>query len=1106
MSSSAKVSISGMTCAACSGSVTDSLTSTPGVELASVSLLTNEAQVTFDDRITTAAKLIDTIEDCGFDATLLSTTTPSLNSETTTTLSIQGMTCGACTASVGEALENAPGVKRADVSLLTNSCKVVHSGILAAELVAIVEDCGFDAQIELSSGNTSTTLRVTGMTCGACSASVTEALEKIPGVQKASVSLMTESAVVQHSTEVSPGSLRDVIEDCGFSTEIDTTPDAVAEEEVHLQIHGLNEDSDLQTLQYNVEAALSEISVNSFMFIFKGEIDADQLGENADFDPEHLIDELRVTINPALTGVRVLVDKLNSLDMSVEYAILNSVDQSLTAQLKVLSRAKDIGFWRLTCWSALLFTVPLTILAFTEHLKFWRKLMLIHGLYLVSVLELAITSHILFNLGGVFFRKFGVFIKHRGKNANMDVLVCILTLLSYTFSVYSMVLSVWSGQTEKPPKLMFEVVGMLIVFVSFGKWIESKAKGATSTALSKLLSLSPTKCQILEDPEAFERQIEKNALADQPLRIIPIDLIQVGDIAVVVAGGKVPADGVVVYGESEIDESILTGEAVPVHKKVGSKVIGGSINGAHLIYIRVESAGKNSTLHQIIDIVKSSQVNKAPVQRMADYVAARFVAAVIILLTLTFVFWFVCLRLIADKLPKAFTLNENGRSYVCLQLAISVVVVACPCALGLAAPTAVMVGTGVGAQHGVLIKGGEVLEKASGLNVILFDKTGTLTTGAMAVAKSAIEGSMNHKTWWTLVGSVEINSEHPTGFAVVRKARESLSLFENDAFPTTTANFSVLPGMGVRANVTFEGKEYDIAVGNKKMVVKDFPDAREALANVLSGDLVALTKTVAHVIIDNCYYGYLELTDQVRPRTGEILEYLQKEENLIVGLVTGDNAEVAGRVAQQVGIPSGNVFSDVSPIEKDRVIKDIRQRFGGPNNVSIAFVGDGINDAPALVQADVGIAISSGTDVAIDSAEIVLMGSRDLFGVITALAVSRVTFSKIKWNFVCASVYNIVMLPFAMGCFLSFNLMLSPPTAALAMACSSVSVVVNSLLLKYWSPPVLGSSKLREDAVGGDFLLKTSTLDEFLNLKRSKLSRFSRPARNGNYELLEQTV
>lgn len=1134
----ATLSVLGMTCSACTASVTQALELVPSVHHASVSLLTNEAKATYTAPLD-PQQLVAAIEACGFDATLMATSGElAVASEmVSTTLLVTGMTCGACSSSITEALESIDGVSSCSVSLLTNEARILHaSRVPALALKAAVEDCGFDAEIRSSYASSDdlhmSYFLVSGMTCGACSASIILKLEGMPDVIKADVSQITNEAIVTHTNSIDVFDIKQAIEECGFDASIlparANSPTATSSEDVTLQIYGLTENTDFSVYQYNVEAVLNSLpGVVSFQFKFHSQREDEYFSaaQSEDSQIESLLDILQVRLSTDVTGVRALVDTLNSIDALHNYTIFNSIDQSLSSQLKILSKANDIRYWRKTFFTSLAFGIPTIALNATQGLEFWMKLVIIDGLFVVTILQLALASFVLFVLGAPFFKKFKFFLLNKGHGANMDVLVSISCSITYCFSLISISLTVWSG-TNKPPKVLFDTIVMLVCFVSFGKWIENKAKGATSFALSRLLSLTPTTCRIVLVDDSFK--IHKTELISQfPTRELSIDLIQNDDIVVVIPGGKMPVDGVIIYGETEIDESVVTGESLPVHKKPGSRVIGGSINGPSVVYVKVTGAGKNSQLHQIINIVKDSQVNKAPVQRFADYIAARFVYVILGLAALTLTFWIICAKFYADILPTAFHKEVNGKYFVCFKLAISVIVVACPCALGLAAPTAVMVGTGVGASHGALIKGGDILEKANDINVILFDKTGTLTSGEMEVTNvRRIDSnlSLSQKTWWNLVGSLEHKSEHPTAKAIVKFAKLKLEMFfEEDAFESTVSNLKVSPGMGLSADINYKDGTYNVAVGNLKLVVKYYPKARELLMKVMENDLKDSISTVCHVVIDGQYCGYMDLTDSVKPCAREVVQYLQHEGNYQVGIITGDSMRVAQQVADQLGIPEGNLFADVLPIEKDRIVEEIRERFGGPNNVSIAFVGDGINDAPALVKADLGMAISSGTDIAVDSAEIVLLGSEgssnDLYSIITALEVSKATFSKIKWNFFCACIYNLFMLPFAMGCFLRFNLMLSPVAAAGAMACSSISVVLNSLMLKYWKPSKIDKEfSVDEDRIG-TFSLRLSTIDDFNYVTRTnKGKRWFRskkklgslqskliPKENHEYELLHQS-
>lgn len=847
---------------------------------------------------------------------------------------------------------------------------------------------------------TTTVLGISGMTCGACSASITEALESKPGVISASISLVTERGSIVHDSSISRKELVETIEDCGFD-----------------------------------------------------------------------------------------VVEIETVDTE--------------AELEVLSKSKDIEYWKSIFIQSIIFGLPVLFMNHTKNFAIWKKTMIFPGLYLLSLLELALATYIQLKLAKPFLKKFSSFLRTGFKNATMDVLVAISTSISYLFSFTSILVSIIYGTESGPPAVLFDTLVMIISFVAFGKFLENKAKGATSTALSSLLSLTPPTCTIISDVPQYEEFMQQQklnsktqaALQDFATKTVSTDLLKPNDYSIVYPGGRIPADGEIVYGETEIDESLLTGEPLPVYKTVNDRVIGGSINGPFLIHIKVTYTGKDSQLQQIINLVKDTQVTKAPVQRFSDFVAARFVPCVLLLALFTFIAWMVaCFTMHTEELPKIFREEVNGKFFVCLKLAISVVVVACPCALGLAAPTAVMVGTGVGALHGILIKGADILEKATSINVILFDKTGTLTTGEMSLVNYKSLSKLSDADWWKLIGSVECNSEHPIGVALTKLAKQKLGLgFDDDHFDTIIDEVNVLVGMGIQASITLNGgKTYNIFVGNEKLMSEKLPEMLNDFDEKSNSQ-----NTVSYVIINGEYAGYIELTDTVKPLSREVVSYL-KNDGYIVGMVTGDNYGAAMKISQEVGISPENVFYEVSPIHKDKVITDLKENLG--DGVCVAFVGDGINDAPALAKADIGIAISSGTDIAIESADIVLISGSsrgaDLKGIVNALKLSNATFSRIKLNFIWAMVYNILMLPFAMGCFLPLNIMLPPIAAGAAMMFSSLSVVFSSLLLKRWSPPKLEAKEsfsidLETGNLGDSvFSLKNGTLKEFNDVKRKATVNF----------------
>ena len=1132
------VGIHGMTCGSCVSTITEEVSKINGVRDVSISLLTEEGKIVYDKSITDYNTIEQRIEECGFDVELKSEEICEQEKESIvdTKIRIEGMTCGSCSSSITEALKSMGGIIEVHISLMTEEGQVKHEKkVSPQEIVERVDACGFHAQVLSSEApdarplKTVTKLGISGMTCGACTASVTESLEKVPGVENVVVSLITEEASVTHSNNISVESLKEAVEACGFDCRVlsSRAQDSLEEHDndtVTLQLFRNEEETDINNLQYNIEALLSSLPrVNSFELVLKDDTEshknvtsADPSNTQEDFDVRQMVDELHISYNKRFLGIRSLLNSLNSIDPNVSFSIINSIDQSSSSQLRLLARVKEIQYWRKNFKRSLFFGLPVIILTHTLGFSFWKKLIVFRGLYLISLIQLALTIRVYFYEGFFFCKKFYQYIRNGGRNATMEVLVFISMLVAFWFSILSMLVSVWQGQTERPPNVLFETTCMLVIFISFGKWLEFKAKGAASTTLSKLLSITPTTCKIVTNVDTYDEVMraekddekagdESNKGSKQlQTKIIGIDLVEMNDICVVLPGEKIPADGVVIFGSSEVDESLITGESLPVLKKVGDPVVVGSINRYSLLHVKVTRTGNNSSLQQIITLVKNSQVSKAPVQKYADYIAARFVPFILILSAFTFTFWiFVTyvLRLEWILSSKMFSDNSIGRFLVCLKLGISVVVVACPCALGLAAPTAIMVGTGVGAAHGVLIKGGEVLEGVRNLDIILFDKTGTLTTGTMAVINSQMRNDedININDWWTLVGCVELGSEHPIGKAVSLHSRKQLHLaFEDDNFDAIVRSLEASVGLGIKATITLgakTNKTYNVSIGSHRLIEKEFDHLSSEARQFVQDNAKDNSNTFAHVIINDRYCGFLELTDRVKPHTKEIVSYLQHEKGYIVGMITGDSQVAAEKIGAEVGIPQGNIFSGVLPSQKDAVIVDLKKKFGS-ENVGIAFVGDGINDAPALVESDVGIAIITGSDIAIESADIILVNqgqTTDLLGVPNSLHISKATFRRIKLNFLWAAIYNLIMLPFAMGIFVPFNLILPPGAAAAAMALSSVSVVVSSLMLKRVKPVTLDSQTDYdlEAAAGTLFSLKYSSPEDFEDFKYSQKKLWS---------------
>lgn len=567
-------------------------------------------------------------------------------------------------------------------------------------------------------------------------------------------------------------------------------------------------------------------------------------------------------------------------------------------------------------------------------------------------------------------------------NANMNTLIAVGTSIAYFYSIFAM----FTGR-----EVYFETAAYVTVFVLLGDALEEKMHNNASNALAKLIDL-----------QAKDAEVERNGEFVK----IPLDQVKVGDIIRVKPGEKVPVDGVIVNGSSTLDESMVTGESMPVTKKKGDDVVGSTINTNGTFTFKATKVGSETMLSQIVDLVKKAQTSHAPIQNLTDKISNIFTPAVLIIAILTFVIWYIFL----------------GATLISAMLfAVSVVVIACPCALGLATPTALMVGTARSAKMGVLIKNGEVLQEVSDINTVVFDKTGTITVGKPQVTN--VVGDKNKVL--AIAASLEENSEHPLATAVVKTAQEANITIK------PVKNFAAIEGRGVKAN--YDNQE--AFVGSDRLL-EDISISQEMKDQALQ--LQKEAKTVVYVGLGNDIIGLIAIQDVPKASSKQAIAELKKR-GLKTVMLTGDNQNVAEAIGREVGIDQ--VIAGVLPTEKATEIKKLQNEGN-----KVAFVGDGINDAPALSTADVGIAMGSGTDIAIESGGIVLV-QNDLMGVVRALEISKKTFNRIKLNLFWALIYNTIGIPIAAGLFMAFGLQLSPELAGLAMAFSSVSVVTSSLLL-----------------------------------------------------------
>lgn len=593
--------------------------------------------------------------------------------------------------------------------------------------------------------------------------------------------------------------------------------------------------------------------------------------------------------------------------------------------------------------------------------------------------QLILATPVQFIIGYRFYK--GAYNSLRGGGANMDVLVSMGTSAAYFYSIYNLLTGVH--------EYYFEASAVIITLILLGKTFEAVAKGKTSEAIKKLIGLQPKTARVIRDNQEIE---------------IPIEDLTIGDIVIVKPGERVPVDGIIVEGNSALDESMITGESIPIDKSVGDEVIGATINKFGLFKFQATKIGKDTVLSQIVKLVEDAQGSKAPVQRLADRISGIFVPIVVGIALLTFIsFYFI----------KDFNTG--------LINAVAVLVIACPCALGLATPTAIMVGTGKGAENGILIKSGEHLERAHKIDTIIFDKTGTITKGQPEVTDILVFGDMDKKELLKIAASVEKASEHPLGQAIVQKAEQDLLAI------STPEEFTAIPGKGLKAS--FEGKE--ILIGNRKLMLGNNISIEEEEEKL--SKLEAQGKTAMLISVDERLSGIIAVADQIKETSLDAIKKL-KNMGLEVYMITGDNERTAKTIAKEVGIT--NVLADVLPENKADAVERLKKE-----GKHVGMVGDGINDAPALAAADVGFAIGTGTDVAMEAADITLMRG-DLEGVVTAIRLSHRTMKTIKENLFWAFFYNAIGIPFAaLG-------LLNPMLAGAAMAFSSVSVVSNSLRLK----------------------------------------------------------
>jgi Cu+-exporting ATPase len=808
-------------------------------------------------------------------------------------------------------------------------------------------------------------LPITGMSCASCAAKIEKGLSNVEGVSKATVNFASEKAtVVFHPSQTDLSHLIEKVKDLGYGAKMEKTV---------LPIQGMTCASCVNRVEKALSSLKGVVAVNVNFATERASVE---------YIPEELtIRDLKKAVQEA--GYQVLEVKEEDI-----------VEKERLARKKELSRIK----WKFIIGASLL--IPILILMYGASLfEKWIDLSKEMNFFI----QFLLATPVQFWAGLQFYVGFWKAAKH--KTSDMNTLIAVGTSAAY---LYSLIVTFGSHLIMVKGLMVdvyFDTSAAIIVLILLGRFLEARAKGRTSEAIKKLIGLQPKTARVVRNGDETD---------------IPVEEVIPGDIVIVRPGEKIPVDGSVREGYSSVDESMVTGESLPVEKKAGDPVIGATMNKTGTFKFEATKVGRDTVLSQIIRLVQEAQGSKPPIARLVDVIASYFVPVVIGIAILTFIIWY-----LFGPHP--------ALTYAFLNF-IAVLIIACPCALGLATPTSIMVGTGKGAENGILIRGAEALETAHQLDTIVLDKTGTLTKGEPSVTDIIESERFSKKEILTLAASAEKGSEHPLGEAIVNKAKEeNLILLDSK-------NFQAIAGHGIEA--TIDSKR--VLLGNLRLMEerKVFLNGLSEKAEHFSGE----GKTPMFLAVDGEAAGIIAVADTLKENSREAVESLHRM-GLEVVMLTGDNERTARAIAQQIGID--RVLAEVLPEMKAEEVKRLQA-----DGKKVGMVGDGINDAPALAQADVGIALGTGTDVAMESSDITLIGG-DLRGVVTAIALSKATIRNIKQNLFWAFAYNTILIPVAAGVlFPFFGILLNPIFAAGAMAFSSVTVVSNALRLRKFKPPM----------------------------------------------------
>ncbi|KFP65332.1 Copper-transporting ATPase 1, partial [Cariama cristata] len=1094
-------------------------------------------------------------------------------------INIEGMTCNSCVQSIEGVISQKAGVKSIHVSLSNCTGTVEYDPLQTCpeDLRSSIEDMGFDAslsakaelpvaiaqpspEVQLESHKTEPPskvspthlarqetktiskcyIQVTGMTCASCVANIERNLRREDGIHSILVALMAGKAEVRYNPAViHPSAVAELIRELGFGATVMENCDE-GDGILELVVRGMT----CASCVHKIESTL--MKTNGVLYCSVA------LATN----------KAHIKYDPEIIGPRDVIQAIKDLGFT---ASLVKKDRSASH----LDHKQEIRQWKRSFVVSLVFCIPvmgLMIYMMVEanqladahahhnmsseemealHSSMALEYQLLPGLSVMNFLSFLLCVPVQAFGGWHFYIQAYKALKH--KTANMDVLIVLATSIAFVYS-FVILLVAMAEKAKVNPVTFFDTPPMLFVFISLGRWLEHVAKGKTSEALARLISLQATEATIVTlGPD--------NVLLSEEQ--VDVELVQRGDIVKVIPGGKFPVDGCVIEGHSMVDESLITGEAMPVTKKPGNTVIAGSINQNGSLLISATHVGADTKL------VEEAQTSKAPIQQFADKLSGYFVPSIVAVSVITLFAWII-IGFVDFEIVEKYFLGYNKSISAAeviirfaFQASITVLCIACPCSLGLATPTAVMVGTGVGAQNGILIKGGEPLEMAHKVKVVVFDKTGTITHGTPEVmqVKFLVESNqLPHNKMLAIVGTAESNSEHPLGVAITKYCKKEL---DSETLGTCT-DFQVVPGCGISCKVsnieallyrknkmveenniknvtlvkieenmdesvqpaliidaelptTMTSQKYSVLIGNREWMNRNGLLVKNEVDKAMT-EHERRGRTAVLAAVDGVLCGLIAIADTVKPEA-ELAVYTLKSMGLEVVLMTGDNSKTARSIASQVGITK--VFAEVLPSHKVAKVKQLQDE-----GKRVAMVGDGINDSPALAMANVGIAIGTGTDVAIEAADVVLIRD-DLMDVVASIDLSRKTVKRIRINFVFALIYNLIGVPIAAGVFLPIGLVLQPWMGSAAMAASSVSVVLSSLMLKMYQKP--SSEKLEFRARGqmrhknpseisvhigidetGTGSPKLSLMDRIINYSRASINSLFSDKRSVNSIVLNE--